>query len=51
MQAKVHAAARREVLAAGLSSSTEAVEIDLLADMVAYGDSGPFLDRVRTCSG
>ena len=42
----MHAYARHEVLAAGLFPSAEAVEVDLLAELVAYGDSGPFLDRV-----
>lgn len=44
-QVKAHAFARHQCVAAGLFGA-ETVEADLLAEMVAYGDSGPFLDRV-----
>ena len=45
-QVKAHAYARAQAIAANLFGSAEAVEVDLLAEMVAYGDSGAFLERV-----
>lgn len=46
----MHAAIKRSILASGLfEGQGRSREVNMLAEMVAYGDSGAFLDKVRPC--
>ena len=46
----IHSAARASILASGLfEEGAPTREINMLAEMVAYGDSGAFLDKVGFC--
>ena len=46
LQAAVHDYMRGQAVTAGLVGPLTAVELDLLAELAAYGDGGPFLDKV-----
>ena len=46
-QGEIHAAVKRSILASGLfEGQGRSREINMLAEMVTYGDSGAFLEKV-----
>lgn len=46
-QGEIHAAVKRSILATGLfEGQGRSREINMLAEMVTYGDSGAFLEKV-----
>ena len=48
-QSRIHQEVKKSILASGLIDSGRGRDVNMVAEMVAYGDSGAFLDRVSVC--
>lgn len=50
LQAAIHKGAKAAIQASGLIDSGRSRDVNMVAEMVAYGDSGAFLDKARGVS-